>query len=70
MKDAPAKLVKGVPNAEYVELSDKKYCCGSAGIYNLLQPELANEILDKKMKNVKKTDSGVLITANPVPFCK
>lgn len=32
VKDAPVKLVKTVPNAEYVELPDKKYCCGSAGI--------------------------------------
>lgn len=65
VKDAPAKLVKTVPNVEYVELPDKKYCCGSAGIYNMLQPELANEILDKKMEKVKETDSAVLITANP-----
>lgn len=65
VKDAPAKLVKQIPNSEYVELPEKKYCCGSAGIYNLLQPKLANEILDKKMKKVKETESAVLITANP-----
>jgi len=65
VKDAPAKLVKSVENAEYVDLPEKKYCCGSAGIYNMLQPELANEILDRKMEKVKETDSAVLITANP-----
>ncbi|RBP96552.1 glycolate oxidase iron-sulfur subunit [Cytobacillus firmus] len=65
VKDAPAKLVKGIPNSEYVDLPEKKYCCGSAGIYNLLQPNLANEILDKKMSRVKETESAVLITANP-----
>ncbi|KAF0817795.1 putative glycolate dehydrogenase, 2-subunit type, iron-sulfur subunit GlcF [Bacillus sp. ZZV12-4809] len=65
VKDAPAKLVKQISNAEYVELPEKKYCCGSAGIYNLLQPKLANDILDKKMTNVKKTKPAVLITANP-----
>lgn len=65
VKDAPAKLVKQVSETEYVELPDKKFCCGSAGIYNLLQPKLANDILDKKMKNVKSTNSAVLITANP-----
>jgi glycolate oxidase iron-sulfur subunit len=68
VKDAPAKLVKKVANAEYVDLPEKKYCCGSAGIYNMLQPELANEILDKKMEKVKETDSAVLITANPGCF--
>lgn len=65
VKDAPAKLVKAVTDSEYVDLPDKKYCCGSAGIYNMLQPELANEILDKKMEKVKQTESAVLITANP-----
>ncbi|MCM3707518.1 MULTISPECIES: (Fe-S)-binding protein [Cytobacillus] len=68
VKDAPAKLVKQVPNSEYVDLPEKKYCCGSAGIYNLLQPKLANEILDKKMTRVKETESAVLITANPGCF--
>ncbi|RFU65246.1 (Fe-S)-binding protein [Peribacillus glennii] len=68
VKDAPARLVKRVPEVEYVELPEKKYCCGSAGIYNLLQPDLANDILDKKMENVKKTGSGVLLTANPGCF--
>ncbi|WP_053362992.1 (Fe-S)-binding protein [Bacillus sp. FJAT-27251] len=65
VKDAPAGLVKKVTGAEYVNLPEKKYCCGSAGIYNMLQPELANEILDKKMEKVKETDCAVLVTANP-----
>lgn len=65
VKDAPIKLMKRVANAEYVDLPEKKYCCGSAGIYNLLQPKLANDILDKKMARVKETNSSVLVTANP-----
>ncbi|KKK38476.1 hypothetical protein WQ57_07660 [Mesobacillus campisalis] len=65
VKDAPVKLVKTIPNTEYMELPDKKYCCGSAGIYNILQPDLANKILDQKMEKVKQTDSAVLITSNP-----
>ncbi|MFC0274387.1 (Fe-S)-binding protein [Metabacillus herbersteinensis] len=68
VKDAPAKLVKRIQDVEYVELPEKKFCCGSAGIYNLLQPELANQILDKKMKKVKETEAAVLITANPGCF--
>lgn len=68
VKDAPVKLMKQVPETEYVELPKKKYCCGSAGIYNLLQPKLANDILDKKMSHVKDTNSAVLITANPGCF--
>lgn len=68
IKDAPAKLVQRIQDVEYVELPEKNFCCGSAGIYNLLQPELANQILEKKMKRVKEADSAVLITANPGCF--
>lgn len=65
VKDAPKKLLKMVQNSEYVELPQSKLCCGSAGIYNMLQPEMANDILDKKMNHVKSTQSSVIITANP-----
>lgn len=65
VKDAPKKLLKGVRNANYVELPESHLCCGSAGIYNLLQPGLAFEILDKKMKQVETTRSDIIITANP-----
>lgn len=65
VKDAPTKLLKRIPDAQFVDLPNSKLCCGSAGIYNMLQPELANNILDKKMGHVKSTDSAVLITANP-----
>jgi glycolate oxidase iron-sulfur subunit len=65
VKDAPASLVKRVSDVEYIELPNKQLCCGSAGIYNLVQPDLANDILNKKMKNVEETKSSVLITANP-----
>ncbi|HWO95257.1 MAG TPA: (Fe-S)-binding protein [Bacillus sp. (in: firmicutes)] len=68
VKDAPAQLLKTVSNSQFVELPGSKFCCGSAGIYNLLQPEMANDILDKKMGQVSKTQPDVLITANPGCF--
>lgn len=68
VKDAPKQLLKNVSNTHYVELPGAKFCCGSAGIYNLLQPGLANDILDKKMEYVRETQSDVLITANPGCF--
>src|SRR5699024_8108542 len=68
VKKAPTQLLKEVPNSNYVELAGSKFCCGSAGIYNMLQPELANRILDKKMDDVKKITPSILITANPGCF--
>jgi glycolate oxidase iron-sulfur subunit len=65
VKDAPKKLLKGVANTEYAELPEAKLCCGSAGIYNLLQPELASDILDKKMNHVQAIRPDIIITANP-----
>lgn len=65
VKDAPQKILQQVDQIEFVPLPESKLCCGSAGIYNLLQPEMANDVLDKKMTNVRKTQSDVIITANP-----
>jgi len=65
VKDAPKKLLRSVADAQYVELPEAGYCCGSAGIYNLLQEQMANDILDKKMGNVAKTRANVIVTANP-----
>ena len=39
-------------------------CCGSAGIYNLLQPEMANQILDNRLADVRATGAGIVATAN------
>nr|WP_272949088.1 (Fe-S)-binding protein [Paenibacillus contaminans] len=62
---APRQLMKSVADIEFVELKESDRCCGSAGIYNLTQPEMANQILDHKMEHVKKTDAHYLLTSNP-----
>lgn len=63
--DAPRKLMRRVEGAQFVELFEADRCCGSAGIYNLTQPEMAGNILDHKMEHVKKTEAHVLLTSNP-----
>jgi glycolate oxidase iron-sulfur subunit len=62
---SPRQLLKSMPKVDYIELKDAGSCCGSAGIYNLTQPDMANQILDHKMVNVKKTGAHVLLTSNP-----
>jgi glycolate oxidase iron-sulfur subunit len=63
--DAPRKLMRKVKGAEFVELHEADRCCGSAGIYNLTQPQMAEQILDHKMEHVKHTGAHLLITSNP-----
>ncbi|MBA4602758.1 (Fe-S)-binding protein [Thermoactinomyces mirandus] len=61
----PRRLLKKVENTTFVELTEANRCCGSAGIYNILQPEMANRLLKEKMGHVKNTRADVLITSNP-----
>jgi glycolate oxidase iron-sulfur subunit len=48
-----------------VELPESSWCCGSAGIYNLVQPEMANELLQRKLKHIESTGATVVATGNP-----
>jgi glycolate oxidase iron-sulfur subunit len=48
-----------------IPLKDAEQCCGSAGIYNLLHPEMALKVLDRKMDNVENTGADVIVSTNP-----
>jgi glycolate oxidase iron-sulfur subunit len=61
----PRALLAGIPGLEIREIADPDICCGSAGVYNLLQPEAAGELGDKKAKNVSATGADLLVAANP-----
>lgn len=61
----PRQVLKAIPNLKLVELPESTWCCGSAGIYNLIQPEMANELLDRKLKHIKATKAEVVATGNP-----
>jgi len=61
----PRELLRGVPGLELREIADPEICCGSAGIYNVLFPEPARELGDRKAANVLATGADLLVTANP-----
>ncbi len=61
----PRQLLAAVPGLQLVDHPESERCCGSAGIYNLNQPELAAEIGRKKVAEIHKTGAEVLITGNP-----
>jgi glycolate oxidase iron-sulfur subunit len=61
----PRQLIKAVPGVELVEMHHPDICCGSAGIYNVLEPELSGRILEEKMDDLLGTDAELVVTANP-----
>lgn len=60
----PRALLRAIPGVQLVELAQPDMCCGSAGIYNLVQPEMANQVLDNKLADVRATGAGIIVTAN------
>jgi glycolate oxidase iron-sulfur subunit len=65
IKDAPRRLLKSIPGVTYREMPMADLCCGSAGIYNLTQTDMAMRILKSKMEHVNSTQADVIATANP-----
>lgn len=61
----PREVLKNVPGLDLVELPESTWCCGSAGVYNLTQPEMANELLERKIKHIRSTGATTVATANP-----
>jgi glycolate oxidase iron-sulfur subunit len=65
IQDAPRKLLRAIPGLELVEVPDGDQCCGSAGIYNLVEPRSADEVGRRKAEAVLSTKAVLLASANP-----
>jgi glycolate oxidase iron-sulfur subunit len=65
IREAPRTLLGGIPGLELLEIPQGDQCCGSAGVYNLLEPESAAEIGGRKARNVRSVAPDVLASANP-----
>jgi len=61
----PRQVLKTIPKLEVVEIADPAICCGSAGIYNLVQPDTAAQLGDMKVKNCLSTGADLVVSANP-----
>jgi glycolate oxidase iron-sulfur subunit len=61
----PRAILKAIPGLRFVELPESDFCCGSAGVYNLLYPDLAQQFLDRKIERIKETGAEVVVSANP-----
>jgi glycolate oxidase iron-sulfur subunit len=61
----PRDLLAQVPGLKLVDLPESDWCCGSAGIYNLTQPEMADRLLRRKVRNITASGARAVVTANP-----
>lgn len=61
----PRALLKKIPGLTLVELQESDLCCGSAGIYNLLEPEMAGRLLELKVQRIAETGAQIVVTGNP-----
>ena len=61
----PRALLAAIPGLTLVEMPESSLCCGSAGIYNLLQPEMSSTLLERKLDNAAKTGARTIVSANP-----
>jgi Fe-S oxidoreductase len=65
IRKEPRKLLAQIPGLEVVELHEADWCCGSAGTYNLTQPEMATRLQERKVQNIRATGADTVVTANP-----
>lgn len=65
VRSQPRRLLESVPGLELIELRDSELCCGSAGLYNILQPEMAERLLNNKIDTIEESQAEALVTGNP-----
>ncbi len=61
----PREILRAIPGLELVELENATLCCGSAGVYNITQPEQAEKLQDEKVACIRRTGASLVATANP-----
>ena len=65
VRSEPRKLLAGIPELEVLEVAEAAICCGSAGIYNLVEPVPAGQLGERKARNVSATKPDVVVSGNP-----
>jgi glycolate oxidase iron-sulfur subunit len=65
IREQPRALLKKIPGLTLVELADADMCCGSAGSYNLTEPEMARRLGDRKAESIRAAEPAIVAAANP-----
>ena len=61
----PLQVLSAIPGLEHVPLTDREQCCGSAGIFNLIEPDVSQRVLAAKLEQIAATGAPVVATGNP-----
>jgi glycolate oxidase iron-sulfur subunit len=65
IRKQPRELIRSLPGVELVEMRHPEICCGAAGLYSTLEPQMSNRILQEKLDDLTATRADVVISANP-----
>ncbi|TMD11810.1 MAG: (Fe-S)-binding protein, partial [Chloroflexi bacterium] len=65
IKKQPRDLIRSIQGVNYIEMRHAEMCCGAAGLYSTLEPEMSNRILEEKLDDVMATGADVVTVANP-----
>ena len=63
--EASERMLRTVAGDNFVPLTGTERCCGAAGVYNLLQPDMSQRVLNEKLAHIKETNAAILATGNP-----
>lgn len=63
--DPPLAILRAIPELQLVPLEGAEHCCGAAGIYNLVEPDTSNAVLEPKLRNIAATRAELVATGNP-----
>jgi glycolate oxidase iron-sulfur subunit len=63
--EASLEMLQAIPDLKFVALEGSERCCGGAGVYNLMQPEMSSGVLKEKLDHIKETGAEILATGNP-----
>ena len=65
MRAEPRKVLASIPGVSVVAFEEGEICCGSAGIFNLVQPEMAAQLGRRKADHIARSSPDVVVTSNP-----
>jgi glycolate oxidase iron-sulfur subunit len=65
VREQPREVLRSIPGLELLDIPEAALCCGSAGIYNMIMPDAADELGRRKADNVRSVEPSVVVTANP-----
>jgi glycolate oxidase iron-sulfur subunit len=65
VREQPRTLLRSIPGLQLVELQESDWCCGSAGTYNLTEPAMARQLMNRKVDNLRATEADLVVMGNP-----